>query len=155
MQKQIVMVVSTRHTKRQDTGGVSGKKHKQIDGSTHTDYDPWTQFLYVPRTVTFLVVGLLALTYFSHPFESSSIQDPLAARKASYENVKHGIWAIVSVFLGYSAVQGTSSPHLVRPHPSFWKLVHGVMICYLSFMVFLLFQTVDDARIFLKVWCMR
>lgn len=147
------MAVSTRHTKRQDTGGVSGTGEKRIDRSAHAEYDPWTRFLYVPRTVTFLVLGLLALTYFSHPFESSSIQDPLEAQRASYENVKHGIWAIVSVFLVYSAVQGTSSPHLVRPHPSFWKLVHGLMICYLSFMVFLLFQTVDDARLFLKVCC--
>lgn len=55
------------------------------------------------------------------------------------------------MYIGYSAVQGTSSPHMVRPHPSFWKLVHGVMICYLCFMVYLLFQNIDEARLFLKV----
>lgn len=110
------------------------------------EYDPWTKFLYVPRTVTFLVIGLLTLTYLSHPFEPSHSTD----KETSYRNIKGGIYAIVSVFLGYSAIQGRSSPHLVRPHPSFWKLVHGVMVCYLLFMVFLLFQTVDDARLFLK-----
>lgn len=68
---------------------------------------------------------------------------------SSYMNQKAGVYAVVCVFLGYSAVQGRSSPHLVRPHPSFWKLVHGVMVCYLLFMVYLLFQTVDDARQFL------
>lgn len=39
---------------------------------------------------------------------------------------------------------------MVRPHPSFWKLVHGIMICYLLFWVWMLFQNVDDARQFLK-----
>lgn len=97
-------------------------------------------------------VGLIALTYFSHPFESSvqlmSAQD---ARQRAFENAKKGVWAVVFVYLGYSTVQGPSTPHMVRPHPSFWKFVHGVMICYLSFMVYLLFQNVNDARLFLKV----
>ena len=39
---------------------------------------------------------------------------------------------------------------MVRPHPAFWRLVHGVLVCYLLFIVYLLFQTVDDARQFLK-----
>jgi phosphatidylserine synthase 2 len=73
------------------------------------------------------------------------------ARQRSIENAKKGVWAVVFVYLGYSSVQGPSTPHMVRPHPSFWKFVHGVMICYLSFMVFLLFQSVNDARLFLKV----
>ena len=40
---------------------------------------------------------------------------------------------------------------MVRPHPSVWRLVHGIMVCYLLFIVYLLFQTVGDARQFLKV----
>ena len=51
---------------------------------------------------------------------------------------------------GYSAVQGPSTC-MVRPHPAVWRLVHGIMVCYLMFMVYLLFQTVDDARQFLRV----
>lgn len=98
-----------------------------------------------------IVVGALALTYFSHPFTSSVIEDPVQASQAAYVNVKAGIWAVVLVYLGYSTVQGPSTPHIIRPHPSFWKFVHGIMICYLSFMVYLLFQNVQDARLFLKV----
>jgi phosphatidylserine synthase 2 len=108
------------------------------------DYDPWTQFLFVPRTVTFLVAGICLLTYYSHAF------DPTGVESSPYLDQKAGVWAVVCVFLGYSAVQGRSSAHLVRPHPSFWKVVHGLMICYLLFMVYLLFQTVDEARMFLK-----
>lgn len=49
-------------------------------------------------------------------------------------------------------VQGPSTP-MVRPHPAVWRCVHGIMVLYLLFMVFLLFQTVDDARQFLRVRC--
>ena len=40
---------------------------------------------------------------------------------------------------------------LVRPHPAVWRFIHGVLVCYLLFLVFLLFQDVHDARQFLKV----
>lgn len=53
-------------------------------------------------------------------------------------------------FPGYSAVQGPSTC-MVRPHPAVWRLVHGIMVCYLLLMVYLLFQNVDDARQFLRV----
>jgi phosphatidylserine synthase 2 len=140
-QQQSLTQRRTRSRSRKD-----GNKSTPIILKGKEEYDPWTKFLYVPRTVTFLVLGLLTLTYLSHPF-----RQPLVADEAtSYANRKAGVFAIVCVFLGYSAVQGTSSHHLVRPHPSFWKLVHGVMVCYLLFMVYLLFQTVDDARAFLK-----
>lgn len=40
---------------------------------------------------------------------------------------------------------------MVRPHPAVWRLVHGMMVCYLMFLVFMLFQNLDDARQFLRV----
>lgn len=136
----------TRVRSRSRSQSTIRKDAKKISSGKREEYDPWTKFLFVPRTVTFLVLGLLTLTYLSRPFGA-----PLPANEeTSYNNRKAGVFAIVCVFLGYSAVQGTSSPHLVRPHPSFWKLVHGVMVCYLLFMVYMLFQTVDDARGFLK-----
>ncbi|GAB4819217.1 hypothetical protein N2152v2_006263 [Parachlorella kessleri] len=75
--------------------------------------------------------------------------DPQAAAAQQYSNAKTGVWALIVVYLGYSVVQGPDSP-MVRPHPAVWRLVHGVMVCYLLFLVFLLFQTVDDARLFLR-----
>ena len=50
---------------------------------------------------------------------------------------------------GYSFLQGPSTC-MVRPHPGFWRIVHGVVIPYLLALVFLLFQNVDDARRLLK-----
>lgn len=51
---------------------------------------------------------------------------------------------------GYSVLQGPMTS-LVRPHPAVWRFIHGVLVCYLLFLVFLLFQDVHDARQFLKV----
>lgn len=96
------------------------------------------------------VAGLVALAYVSHPFDPPRRpSDPALAERLAYTNAKNGIWALILVFLGYSAVQGPSTC-MVRPHPAFWKLVHGIMVCYLLFWVWMLFQTVDDARMFLK-----
>ena len=147
----ISVAEETPHTgdsRRQTRSGSKSRSNPVASaerGQVHrNEYDPWTRLFYVPQTVTFLVVGLVLLTYYSHAF------DPFWSPPSSYMNQKAGVYAVVCVFLGYSAVQGYSSPHLIRPHPSFWKLVHGVMVCYLLFMVFLLFQTVDDARQFLR-----
>ena len=52
--------------------------------------------------------------------------------------------------VGYSVLQGPAT-RMVRPHPGAWRLIHGVLVCYLLFMVFLLFQDVHDARQFLRV----
>ena len=98
-----------------------------------------------------LYAGLLAVAYFSHPLNPDRRpSDPTAAAENAYSNAKTGIWALVLVFLGYSVVQGPSTA-MVRPHPAVWRLVHGIMVCYLLLWIYLLFQTVDDARVFLKV----
>jgi len=40
---------------------------------------------------------------------------------------------------------------MVRPHPIFWKLIHGVCVVYFLFAVWILFQDIDVARQFMKV----
>ena len=40
---------------------------------------------------------------------------------------------------------------MVRPHPGFWRIVHGVIVVYLLILVFMLFQNVDTARKSLQV----
>lgn len=67
----------------------------------------------------------------------------------SEDNVRRAMWGLVAAYLCYSAIQGPSSL-LLRPHPAVWRLVHGIMICYLLFLIFLLFQTLNGARMFMK-----
>ena len=40
---------------------------------------------------------------------------------------------------------------MVRPHPAVWRFIHGVLVCYLLSLVFLLFQDVGSARQLLRV----
>ena len=53
---------------------------------------------------------------------------------------------------GYAFLQGPSTC-MVRPHPGFWRVVHGVIVAYLLVLVWMLFQNVDTARKSLQVGC--
>ncbi|KAK4763468.1 hypothetical protein SAY87_012906 [Trapa incisa] len=108
------------------------------------DLDPWTAWAYKPRTITFLLIGACFLIWASgalHP-ECSSPGDIVTS-------VKRGIWAMISVFLGYCLLQAPPTV-LIRPHPAIWRLVHGMAVLYLVALTFLLFQKRDDARQFMK-----
>ena len=106
--------------------------------------------IFIPILIQFNA-GLIALSYFSHPLNAERRSaDPTVAAENAYTNAKTGVWAFILVFLGYSVVQGPSTA-MVRPHPAVWRLVHGIMVCYLLLWVYMLFQTVDDARLFLRV----
>jgi hypothetical protein len=90
---------------------------------------------YHPRTITLLVVGLFCLLLLA--FQTESVD--------TVSNVKFGVIGIVFCVLLLSCVAFPNGP-FTRPHPIFWRLVLGVSICYWLALVFLLFQSVDDAR---------
>ncbi|KAJ7299391.1 hypothetical protein O6H91_Y237400 [Diphasiastrum complanatum] len=97
------------------------------------DIDPWTAWAYQPRTVSFLLVGACLLIW-----ASGALQPDLSETDA-VTNVKRGVWAMIAVFLGYCLLQAPSTI-LIRPHPAFWRLIHGIAVVYLTFLTFLLFQ---------------
>eukprot|EP00877_Chromochloris_zofingiensis_P010042 jgi/Chrzof1/5291/Cz15g21020.t1 len=113
--------------------------------------DPATAFLYTPHTISALLAGLAAIAYYGNVFNPSDTtrHGPDAAAAQSSSNAAVGVWAAILVFLGYSVVQGPRTS-MVRPHPAVWRLVHGVLVVYVLFLVWLLFQSVHDARQFLK-----
>ena len=130
--------------------------------------DASTAFFYNPRTVTILALAIIAIAYTANVFPSSTSLDSGATHASLWDdphptphndtsssnqhavNVKSGVWASVLVFLAYSSIHGPTSA-LVRPHPALWRLVHGLLVVYVLFLVFLVYQDVDDARQFLKV----
>lgn len=112
------------------------------------ELDSHTAFFYAPRTVTCLIVGVGLLGYYAGVLPSS-VPGGSDAQASSSWNAERGVWAAILAFLGYSIVQGPSTA-MVRPHPAVWRLVHGVLVLYVVFLVWMLFQTVDDARLFLK-----
>ncbi|CAM6099516.1 unnamed protein product [Calypogeia fissa] len=107
------------------------------------DLDPWTAWAYNPHTVTVLILGSCFLIWASGALQPQEQgQDPVA-------NTKAGVWAVVAVLLGYFTLQAPPTI-LIRPHPAFWRLVHGISVVYLIFLTFLLFQTRHDAQQFMK-----
>jgi len=65
-------------------------------------------------------------------------------------NLKKSLMAVCAAYLLYSALQGPDT-HMVRPHPAVWKVMHGLFVLYLLFLVFLLCQETTDARMVLQV----
>ncbi|CAH9136606.1 unnamed protein product [Cuscuta epithymum] len=108
------------------------------------ELDPWTAWLYKPRTVTLLFIGACFLIWVSGALdpEQTSTNDLVTS-------VKRGVWAMVTVYLAYSLLQAPTTI-LIRPHPAIWRLVHGMAVIYLVSLTFLLFQNRDDARQFMK-----
>uniref|UniRef100_A0A383VUJ3 CDP-diacylglycerol--serine O-phosphatidyltransferase n=1 Tax=Tetradesmus obliquus TaxID=3088 RepID=A0A383VUJ3_TETOB len=108
--------------------------------------DPCTAFLYAPYTVSALLAGLALLAYYG---DVLGWKASASAAGSSEHNAAAGLWAAVLVFLGYSVVQGPRTS-MVRPHPALWRLVHGAAVLYVLLLVWLLFQTAQDARQFMK-----
>ena len=71
-------------------------------------------------------------------------RDDLRAR-----NLKSSISAVCAAYLLYSTLQGPDT-HMSRPHPAIWKVMHGLFVLYMLFLVFLLCQETVDARGALK-----
>lgn len=63
-------------------------------------------------------------------------------------NTKRGIFAGIMAFLCVSVTQTPDGPFR-RPHPALWRLVLCLSIVYELFLIFLLFQTADQARLLL------
>eukprot|EP01126_Amoeba_proteus_P053784 TRINITY_DN6576_c0_g1_i20.p1 TRINITY_DN6576_c0_g1~~TRINITY_DN6576_c0_g1_i20.p1 ORF type:complete len:221 (+),score=17.37 TRINITY_DN6576_c0_g1_i20:178-840(+) len=63
----------------------------------------------------------------------------------SETNVKMGLIAVCVAFLFYSLLQLPDGV-FIRPDPAFWRVVEGLGVLYLLFLVFLLFQNDRDSR---------
>ncbi|CAH8834847.1 unnamed protein product [Trichobilharzia szidati] len=104
-------------------------------------YDDGTStFFWNAHTVLCLIIFACILTYVA------------VAENGNYSseyNMKRGISAVIMVFLLFGVVHTPDGPFL-RPHPAFWRFVLCLSILYELILVFLLFQSVDDARQWLR-----
>ena len=85
---------------------------------------------------------------FKPEVDMSSIS-PTEREAVRSRNLKSSLNAVCASYLLYSALQGPDT-HMVKPHPAVWKVMHGLFVLYLLFLVFLLCQETTDARMVLK-----
>lgn len=98
--------------------------------SKHTLYRILTE----PHTITALLVtgGLLAWFALTHDY------GPVG-------NTKVGVASAAAVFLVFALCEFPDGMFR-RPHPLVWRVVTGLGVLYLLFLVFMLFQNLDSAR---------
>ncbi|KAF9115886.1 hypothetical protein BGX27_005952 [Mortierella sp. AM989] len=103
------------------------------------EQDPAVGFFYTPRTLSILSTMLMFLVYVAFTPEFND----------TVTNVKIGILASIGVFCVFGMLQFRDSL-LLRPHPALWRVVLSFGVVYQLFLVFLLFQNKQDARMLLK-----
>merc|ERR1712000_354487 len=101
------------------------------------EHDRIASFFFRPHTASLLLIVLLLLAYVAMG-EHHYARDTVG-------NVKVGLIASSMVYLFYSLLQARDGL-LVRPQRVVLRVVKGMAVLYLLFLVFLLFQNVDDAR---------
>ena len=103
-------------------------------------------------SLVLLLVGAMILIIMSGalkpPVDTSALSSSqlVEARKS---NLRAALSSTVAAYLLYSAIQGPET-HMIRSHPAVWKIIHGMFVLYLLFLVFLLCQDTYDARAVLK-----
>ncbi|XP_059831484.1 phosphatidylserine synthase 2 isoform X2 [Hypanus sabinus] len=131
---------------RQHRGeGASGGRRDKVDEarrSTESEVfdDGTVTFFWRAHTLTVLFILTCALVYVTLLEETP--QD------TAY-NIKRGIIASILVFLCFGVTQAKDGP-FSRPHPAYWRFWLCVSVVYELFLIFILFQTVQDGRQFMK-----
>ncbi|XP_005064278.2 phosphatidylserine synthase 2 isoform X1 [Mesocricetus auratus] len=132
-----------RKAERRVAGG-SGSGSPLLEGRRSTEsevYDDGTNtFFWRAHTLTVLFILTCSLGYVTLLEETP--QD------TAY-NTKRGIVASILVFLCFGVTQAKDGP-FSRPHPAYWRFWLCVSVVYELFLIFILFQTVQDGRQFLK-----
>lgn len=99
------------------------------------------RIFYMPHTITFLLISLLIIIYFSF---AHTVQDiPFV-----YEFQRGAVFAI-GVFLLYAGVYFPDGA-LNHPHPVCWRVLQGAACFYCAFLVFVLMLDLDTARQLMK-----
>uniref|UniRef100_A0A8C6SIN8 Phosphatidylserine synthase n=1 Tax=Neogobius melanostomus TaxID=47308 RepID=A0A8C6SIN8_9GOBI len=78
-----------------------------------------------------------------------SLSWPGVTSESPQNSWRRGIVASILVFLCFGVTQAKDGP-FTRPHPAYWRFWLCVSVVYELFLIFILFQTVHDGRIFMK-----
>ncbi|XP_078667496.1 phosphatidylserine synthase 2-like isoform X6 [Branchiostoma floridae x Branchiostoma belcheri] len=134
----------------QHNGTVSAEEHLPVPFLKKKSRE-WTQetvvyddgtitFFWRAHTLTVLAALICVLVYVTLLEETPN---------NSEYNAKRGLAFVVIVFLAFAVTYTPDGP-FKRPHPSIWRLVLCLSVVYELGLIFVLFQTVDDARQLMK-----
>jgi len=98
-------------------------------------------FLYMPHTITFLIIALTLIGIFA--FKYNDHDEPFVY------TLRRCVIPACFVFLLYAAIYFPDCSNN-RPHPVFWRIVQGASCLYLVFVIFILFLDLNTARQVLK-----
>eukprot|EP01022_Parablepharisma_sp_SALTPOND_P014347 TRINITY_DN1940_c0_g1_i1.p2 TRINITY_DN1940_c0_g1~~TRINITY_DN1940_c0_g1_i1.p2 ORF type:complete len:539 (-),score=20.74 TRINITY_DN1940_c0_g1_i1:1139-2755(-) len=101
----------------------------------------YPKFLYMPHTITFLVLSLVLVIYCAFKYNDAEIPFIYCLQRS--------VIAMAGIFLLYAAIYFPDTV-LNRPHPVFWRLIQGACCLYLLFVIFILFLDLDTARQVMK-----
>uniref|UniRef100_F6Q6W6 Phosphatidylserine synthase n=2 Tax=Ciona intestinalis TaxID=7719 RepID=F6Q6W6_CIOIN len=101
--------------------------------------DGYVSYFWQPHTLLVLLIGLAMLAYAAFFANQNNGRE---------YNTKRGIIGIIIAFITFGITQAKDGP-FIRPHPAFWRLVLCMSVVYELSLVFLLLQTVSDARFML------
>jgi hypothetical protein len=118
---------------------------KKIRPYLNEEEDEVIGWLYRPHTMTGLLVLIAVPIFVSVKIHSHLDQSDRMMRD------RLGLLSVVSAFLGYCAFQMRDSI-LIRPHPMFWRMIHGMGILYLLFMIYLLNMDIGAARSWIRTF---
>ncbi|KAG8182576.1 hypothetical protein JTE90_021716 [Oedothorax gibbosus] len=138
------------HVEKDNSNGKQFEHHNLQRVSTVHDWESYKikdvfddgtmTFFWQAHTLTVLFLLTCALIYVAFFEETSSDLE---------YNVKRGIISCILVFLLLGVTQIPDGPFR-RPHPALWRFVFCISIVYELALIFILFQTADDARQLLK-----
>lgn len=124
-----------------DSASTSPSKEWQTKKQKQEISDDGTKtFFWRAHTITVLFILMAVLVYES--LFTQQVQDQTL-------NTKRGLIACASFFVLFGVTHTPDGP-FIRPHPAIWRFVLCISVLYEIIIIYILFQTVDDARQLLK-----
>mmetsp|Transcript_18783 Transcript_18783/g.60323 ORF Transcript_18783/g.60323 Transcript_18783/m.60323 type:complete len:519 (+) Transcript_18783:229-1785(+) len=135
-------LADAEHAREQRTRGAAKKGQKEPRYyAQFVEPDSTLEALYKPHTLLALALTMAFVCYNAFLREFTTTQ----SRQRASLNVAG------AMFLSFCAVQLRDNL-LVRPHPVVWRVVQGLSVIYLCFLVYLLMQPVHEARLLMTIW---
>lgn len=90
---------------------------------------------YRPHTITLLLSFIVLLIYFAFTRDDAHLED----------NIWSGLRCVFFFFMIISVLAFPNGP-FTRPHPAIWRMVFGLSVIYLMFLITALFQNFETLR---------